>query len=290
MSTVEEPIEAQAIETSLAVIPPDASDLVVRRPPNVVLDEARKAATALHNVIESKKKKVTFNGETYLEYEDLMLLGRFYGVTAKVESTTTVEFEEIRGFESRAVALDASGREISAAEAMCLSDEPNWKAKPLFQLRSMAQTRACAKALRNVLAWVVVLAGYRPTPAEEMTGDAPPLAQPQRRSATEAAQKSAAPAPTSHEHGAPASNGPFAVRAVKMLKNGENASGPWELWGIDIGGPEKVTTFDTSIVAVAQEAMTKALPVYLDVEPGKNGKPQVKAISIAQPEDEDVPF
>jgi len=32
----------------------------------------------------------------------------------------------------------------------------------------MAQTRACAKALRNVLAWVVVLAGYAPTPAEEM--------------------------------------------------------------------------------------------------------------------------
>lgn len=41
---------------------------------------------------------------------------------------------------------------------------------PLYQLASMAQTRACAKALRNVLARVVVLAGYRPTPAEEMTG------------------------------------------------------------------------------------------------------------------------
>src|SRR3990167_1775382 len=41
---------------------------------------------------------------------------------------------------------------------------------PLFQLRSMAQTRACAKAYRNVLAWVVVLAGFKPTPAEEMTG------------------------------------------------------------------------------------------------------------------------
>jgi hypothetical protein len=34
----------------------------------------------------------------------------------------------------------------------------------------MAQTRACAKALRNVFAWVVVLAGYAPTPAEDMTG------------------------------------------------------------------------------------------------------------------------
>lgn len=43
---------------------------------------------------------------------------------------------------------------------------------PLFQLRSMAQTRAAAKALRNALAWVVVLAGYRPTPAEELPSEA----------------------------------------------------------------------------------------------------------------------
>lgn len=45
-----------------------------------------------------------------------------------------------------------------------VADEP----VPLFQLASMAQTRASAKALRNVLSWVVVLAGYRPTPAEEL--------------------------------------------------------------------------------------------------------------------------
>jgi hypothetical protein len=41
---------------------------------------------------------------------------------------------------------------------------------PLYQLASMAQTRANAKVLRNVLSWVAVLAGYRPTPAEEMDG------------------------------------------------------------------------------------------------------------------------
>lgn len=47
-------------------------------------------------------------------------------------------------------------------------------AVPMFQLRSMAQTRAGAKALRNALAWVVVLAGYKPTPAEEMPDYAAP--------------------------------------------------------------------------------------------------------------------
>jgi hypothetical protein len=131
---------------------------------------------------------VIFNGEQYLEFEDWQTVGRFYGVTAKVVSTSPVTFGDVIGFEARAVVVRADGQEISAADSMCLNDEEKWSARakyewidgvktqvgttavPLFQLRSMAQTRACAKALRNVLAWVVVLAGYRPTPAEEMDG------------------------------------------------------------------------------------------------------------------------
>jgi hypothetical protein len=48
------------------------------------------------------------------------------------------------------------------------------KAKPLFQLRSMAQTRAEAKVLKSVFGFVVVLAGYQPSVAEEMTGNEQP--------------------------------------------------------------------------------------------------------------------
>lgn len=39
---------------------------------------------------------------------------------------------------------------------------------PLFQLMSMAETRACNKAMSNKLKWVVTLAGYSATPAEDM--------------------------------------------------------------------------------------------------------------------------
>jgi len=115
---------------------------------------------------------VKIGGETYLEFEDWMLIGRFYGISVKVVSTKEIIKEkEIIGYEARAVAiLVRTGEEISAAEAMCLNDEKNWKDRPMFMLRSMSQTRACAKAFRNVLAWVVVLAGYKPTPAEEMDG------------------------------------------------------------------------------------------------------------------------
>jgi hypothetical protein len=56
------------------------------------------------------------------------------------------------------------GKSRPRKERVSLGDVP----VPTYQLRSMAQTRAAAKALRNALAWVVVLAGYKPTPAEEL--------------------------------------------------------------------------------------------------------------------------
>jgi hypothetical protein len=143
--------------------------LSISREPALVLEEARKAAKALAEVIESKPNKVKLNGKTYLTFEDWQTVGRFYGVSAKVVSTSFVEYGTVKGFEARAVAvLSQNGVEVSGAEAMCLNDERNWKDKPMFQVKSMAQTRACAKALRNVLAFVPVLAGYSPTPAEEM--------------------------------------------------------------------------------------------------------------------------
>jgi hypothetical protein len=195
----------------------DMTELAVRRPPDIVLAEAKRAAKALASVIGQKPTRVIFNGEQYLEFEDWQLVGKFYGCTVRVVETRPVEYGEVRGFESIAeVVHGPSGAVISRAEAMCLNDEPKWSSRakydyayvkksgghsiedpgrneivweagkdgkkrpkrerikigdepvPMFQLRSMAQTRACAKALRNAFAWVVVLAGYRPTPAEEL--------------------------------------------------------------------------------------------------------------------------
>lgn len=162
------------------------TDVMIVRPPEVVLAEAQKAAKALAEVVSKKRKPVVFNGEQYLEFEDWQTCGKFYGLTAKVVSTQFIDYGAVQGFEAKADTIRLSdGMVISSAEAMCLNDEPNWSKKPLFQLRSMAQTRACSKSLRNVLAWVVVLAGYKPTPAEEMTGNEhngkPPVSAPQKK-------------------------------------------------------------------------------------------------------------
>jgi hypothetical protein len=190
-----------APDDAIAVVSPPAAplgapDLIVTRAPELVLAEAQRAARALKDVLDAKPRKVILNGERYLEFEDWQTLGRFYGVTAKVTSSTFVEYGAIKGFSATAVALRPDGFELGAAEAACLSDEPKWRSRPvyewrdtdrgrqripigeepvpLFQLKSMAQTRACAKAFRSVLAWIVVLAGYRPTPAEELLEADPP--------------------------------------------------------------------------------------------------------------------
>ena len=160
----------------IALRPPEPTQLAMSRAPEIVLQEAAKAAHALRDVIESKPSKCVINGKTFLQFEDWQTLARFYGVTVAARSTNYIEQGRVRGYECHAEAIRADGQVISAAQAMCLDDEAKWSDKPLFQLRSMAQTRAQAKALRNVLAWVVVMAGYAPTPAEEVDGNSRAIA------------------------------------------------------------------------------------------------------------------
>ena len=144
----------------MAVIEPP-HDLAVD--PEVALASAQKAAKALLKVV-SQKRQIIINGKHYLTFEDWQTIGRFYGITVGVESTT--RFDE--GYEARAVVYNRAAAVISAAEGICTRSERKWKNRDEYALKSMAQTRACAKALRNVLAWVAVLAGFEGTPAEEL--------------------------------------------------------------------------------------------------------------------------
>jgi hypothetical protein len=141
----------------------------LEKTPDIVLRDAKFAAQQLTQIINSKKHPVVINGERYLEYEDWQVLGRFYSLFAKTGEAEYVDIGGVKGFKAQAKVVNAQGVELGSAVAFCLRDEKNWGDKPTFQLASMAQTRAGAKALRNVLAWIVILAGYRPTPAEEIT-------------------------------------------------------------------------------------------------------------------------
>lgn len=205
-------------ETKVLAIP-----FTLDQEPEIVLEQARRAAAALKTVLDQKPDKVIIGGAQYLEFEDWSTIARFYGLTAKEDGDPEyTQIGNVRGFKASAVAINRDGEVVSRATAFCLTDEEYWRERPvyewgyickdgswsiddpgkdkivweanpkqsgknrpkkerrqtgvapvpLFQLASMAQTRACAKAFRNVLSWVVVLAGYKPIPAEELP--APP--------------------------------------------------------------------------------------------------------------------
>jgi hypothetical protein len=154
--------------------------------------------------------------------------------------------------------------EISAAEAMCLNDEPNWKTKPLFQLRSMAQTRSCAKALRNVLAWVVVLAGYRATPAEEIQDMAnenkAPLKQPEKK--------------------APPAGAPL-IGTISDISTaqGETKGKPWTRYDLTIDGV-RYSTFSDTFADIARTAKESGASVTFTFTAGERGN-TIKTLEVA---------
>lgn len=154
-------------ETALVV---KKHELVLEGDPEQQLEYAQKAATALMKVVGRKPKPVIINGKQYLEYGDWQTLARFFGSTAGIEWTKPItQGNQVYGYEARAVVY-RQGIIISSAEASCLRSERNWANRDEFAIKSMAQTRAAAKALRNGFGWVAELAGYSATPAEEVDG------------------------------------------------------------------------------------------------------------------------
>jgi len=154
--------------------------------------EAGEKAQVLAEVVESCNLYATISGRKYLTVEAWQTIGVGYGITARIEWTRELEGG---GWEARAVAVDASNVERSAAECEAGRQDDNpWDSRPAYQQRSMAQTRAISKALRSCLSWVVVLAGYAPTPAEEMPREADMIQQPKRTAPAKAAAQAQAPA------------------------------------------------------------------------------------------------
>lgn len=159
------------------------------RRPEEVTDEAAHVARVFQSKMLSIKDAAgepilfrMFGNSRHITRPGWQLLGSMYRVTAGIVKTEYVEFGDAEGFEATAEAIYVpTGARISTADAMCTTDEPNWDTRPtkkdpdarvpLFQLRSMAQTRACSKVLSNLLSYVAVMAGCSGTSAEEMSGE-----------------------------------------------------------------------------------------------------------------------
>jgi len=163
-------------EAALVPMPPP-SDLSLVMDPEKSLSDASRAARTLVKMVKEQGLSHRFGGrggKEHLMIEAWQTIATWYGVTVSIDYCQPVKDDDevAAGFEARAIAVTPTGREVGAI-AYCGYDETNWRSKPAFQLASMAQTRACSKALRLCLGWVAVVAGYSATPAEEMEREAP---------------------------------------------------------------------------------------------------------------------
>ncbi len=170
--------------------------------PLEVIEKATALAEPLAKLIEDRNLYKEIRDRRHVFVEGWTLLGSMLGVfpqtvwTRKVaafdgewrEPTFTTETRtrrdggeyEVRvvdkpgkgGWEARVEARTLAGHLVGSAETECRWSEELWKDRDSHALRSMAATRGTSKALKLPLGFVMELAGYSPTPADEMDGHA----------------------------------------------------------------------------------------------------------------------
>ena len=140
-----------------------------------VVQRASDMASVLKDVIDQNNLSVKMRGGNHILVEAWQTVGRFCNYVGRTSIATDYSGDGVMGT-AEIVELN-TGHIVSTASAICgAKGDGHWVNSPYNHQASMAQTRALGKAFRNVLSWIVVLAGYQPTPAEEMPPDPPPQA------------------------------------------------------------------------------------------------------------------
>lgn len=202
-------VEGEVIESTAVDVytPPAPASLFRTDDPVEVIEKATKVADALKAIIVRQKLFTRINNRDHVQVEGWTTLGSMLGVvpvvvwSRRIDPPTKYDVEVVHyewvnadgrrtkrekgrsnytvegyDWEARVEARTMDGRTVGGAEAMCSRNEYSWSQREDYALRSMAQTRAVSKALRGPLGFIVALAGYATTPAEEIDGDPDPVA------------------------------------------------------------------------------------------------------------------
>jgi hypothetical protein len=128
--------------------------------------KAKQMALVLQKHIIDNKLSVNIQGHEYVQVEGWQFAGGLMGLFPQI-----VEVKEIGPMkwmakaEIRNVKTD---KVVGVGFAVCSKEENKKKTFDEYAIVSMAQTRAIGKAYRNYIGWIIKMAGYESTPAEEM--------------------------------------------------------------------------------------------------------------------------
>lgn len=152
---------------------------VVWRDDAVELDKPKSAyelSKSLKKVIVENNLFTNIKGKNYVNVEGWQLAGAFTGIFPKVKSVERVmaDTDEIKYRAEVSLFNIKDGKTVGYGVAFCSGKEYSKRNFDEYAIASMAQTRAVSKAYRLTLGWLMKLAGYEATPADEMPDDSKP--------------------------------------------------------------------------------------------------------------------
>ncbi len=126
-------------------------------------------ATILKNHIVGHKLYTPIVGKNYAHVEGWQFAGGLMGLLPKVTKVTNLSTNtETKWMAEVEIINQRDGKVVGTGFALCSNKENKKKSFDEYAVLSMAQTRAIGKGYRNILGWVMKLAGYEGTPSEEM--------------------------------------------------------------------------------------------------------------------------
>lgn len=130
-------------------------------------------AETLKTFVVEGKLFTAIKGKNFVHVEGWQFAGACMGIFARTVSVENLSGND-KDFKYRAeveLYQISTDKVIGRAVALCSSSEHGKKDFDEYAVMSMAQTRATSKAFRLSIGWIMKLAGYEATPAEEVNGD-----------------------------------------------------------------------------------------------------------------------
>ena len=125
-------------------------------------------ANNLKSIIVEKKLYVNIRGKNYPLVEGWQIAGAFTGTFPIVEKVENLSEGNNYKYRAEVSLRDKDGNKVGYGVAFCTNREAGKTGFDEYAVASMAQTRAVGKAFRMKLGWLLKIAGYEATPAEEM--------------------------------------------------------------------------------------------------------------------------
>lgn len=126
-------------------------------------------ALVLKKHVVGHKLYSNIKGKNYVQVEGWAFAGGLMGLTPKVVKVENLSNgQELKWKADVEIVNVKTGLVVANGFALCSNKEAIKKGFDEYAVLSMAQTRAIGKAYRNLIGWVMKLAGYEGTPTEEM--------------------------------------------------------------------------------------------------------------------------